>query len=80
MYVEFGIDGFGEDAGGRGLANAAGSGEEVRVGDAVRHHGSARRIGDVFLSDDVAKTSGSPLSIEDGTHVGMNMWARITSS
>ena len=44
-----------QDAGGRGLANSPGPGEEVGVGDASSGDGIAQRLGNGFLSHHFAK-------------------------
>ena len=58
------VERLGEDAAGRGLARAAGSGEQVGVADAPFAHGVAQRRGDVLLADQLAETLRSVLAVE----------------
>ena len=58
------VDGLGEDAGGGGLAGAAGAGEEVRVGDLVGGEGVAKGRDDVVLTDHLVKATWAPLAVE----------------
>ena len=62
------VKSFGEDAGCGRLANASRTCEEVGVGDAVRQNGATQRVGDVFLTDDVAEAGRPPLSVKNGAH------------
>ena len=41
----------GQDAGGRGLADAAGAGEQIRMADAIGRNRVRQRLGDVLLAD-----------------------------
>jgi hypothetical protein len=59
------VEGLGEDARRRGLADAAGAGEEEGVGDAVLFDGVGQRLGDVLLADEVIELLGSPLAGQD---------------
>ena len=49
------VERLGEDAGGRGLADAACSGEEIGVGDAVALEGVGQGAGDRLLADEVGE-------------------------
>jgi hypothetical protein len=49
------VHGLGQDAGARGLADAAAAREEQRVGDAILFDGVLERAGDVLLADDVVE-------------------------
>ena len=52
------VEGLGEDAGGGGLADAAGAGEEIGVGDAVALQGVGQGAGDGLLADEIGKVCG----------------------
>jgi len=54
------VERFGEDPGHRGLPDAAGSGEEVRVGDPSRGDGVLQSLGDRPLPHDLLKGAGPP--------------------
>ncbi len=58
------VERLGQDAGGRGLARAPRSREEVGVADPALAHGVAQRRGDVLLADQLAETLGSVLAVE----------------
>ena len=58
------VHSLGEDASGGGLAGAAGSGEEVGVGDLVGGEGVAQRLDDVVLSDHLLEAAWAPLSVQ----------------
>ena len=60
------VEGLGEDAGGRGLADAARAGEEVGVGDAVAFQGVREGLGGGFLADEVGEGLRTVASGEDG--------------
>ena len=47
----FAIQRLGQDSGGRGLAHAAGAGEEIGMADAIGRDRVRQRLGDVFLAD-----------------------------
>ena len=65
LVIESGVERFGEDACGRGLADASGASEEVSMRNTVRLHGAAQRGCDMFLSNHVRETDWPPLSIQD---------------
>ena len=54
----------GEDPGARGLAAAAGAGEEVGVVDPVVRQRRAQRLGDVVLADDLGERLGPVAAVE----------------
>ena len=56
------VQGLGQDAGRGRLAHAAGSGEEVGMGDLARLNGVFQRGGDVFLPDHAVEFLGAPFS------------------
>ena len=47
----FAVQGLGQDAGGGGLAHAAGAGEQIGVADAIGRDGVRQGLGDVLLAD-----------------------------
>ena len=49
------VQGLGEDAGGRGLADAASAGEEIGVADAVGGDGVGEGLRDLLLADELAE-------------------------
>ena len=57
------LEGAGEDAGGGGLAGAAGPAEEVGVGDAVLQDGLAEDGGNVLLAGEVGEATGPPFAV-----------------
>jgi len=57
-------EGFGQDAGGGGLADAAPTGEQEGVGYAVLADRVLERAGDVFLANDICEPLGAPLQGE----------------
>ena len=66
----FAVERLGEDAGRRGLADAAGAGEEVGVGDAVALEGVGQGAGDGFLADEVGEGLRPIAPGEDGVAFG----------
>ena len=69
----FAIERAGEDAGARGLAAAARSGEQIGVVDPVGGEGVAQGLGDVILTDDFGEGFGSVSAIKgQGCIHGMN--------
>ena len=56
-------EGAGEDAGGGGLAGAAGAAEEVGMGDAVLQDGLAEDGGNVLLAGEIGESTGPPLAV-----------------
>ena len=56
------VQGLGQDTGCGRLAHAAGSGEEVGMGDLARLNGVFQRGGDVFLPDYAVEFLGAPFS------------------
>ena len=60
------VEGLGEDAGGGGLADAAGAGEQVGVGDAVAGEGVGQGPGDGLLADEVGERLRPVAAGEDG--------------
>ena len=69
LEIDFGtigaIQALGEDAGDGGFAGAAGTAEEVSVGDSVLADGVGQGLGDVILADDVAEPLGSVFAGDD---------------
>ena len=59
------VEGFGEDAGGCGLANAAGAGKDVGVSDAIIPDGVLQSFRDVSLSDEISKGLRAPFASDD---------------
>ena len=59
------VEGFGEDAGGGGFADAAGADKEKGVGEAALGDGVGERANDVFLADELRKGAGTVFSGED---------------
>ena len=57
------VEGLGQDAGHRGLARAARSNEEVRVGGPPGANAVAHRLDDGLLADDLAERLSAPASI-----------------
>jgi hypothetical protein len=68
---ERGVEGAGEESGHGGLADAAGPGEEVGMGDAVGGDGVAERACDRFLADDLVEGVGAVPASEDGIGHGV---------
>ena len=62
----YAVERLGEDAGGAGLADAAGAGEEVGVGDAAGLQRVDERRGDVFLADQVGELLRPVAPRDDG--------------
>jgi hypothetical protein len=63
------VDGFGQNAGGAGLASAARAAEEVGVGDATAAEGIAQGLRNRLLANDLSQGLGAPLAIKDlGSH------------
>ena len=60
------VEALGEDAGDRGLADAAGAAEQVGVGDAVQPDGVAQGLDDVVLADDVLEPLRPVAAGDDG--------------
>ena len=58
------VEDLGEDAGGGGLAGAAGPGEEVGVADPVLDHGVAQGADEVLLAPDLAEATGPVAAVE----------------
>ena len=68
----FAAQGFGEDAGGAGFADAACPGEKKSVVDAFERNGVGQRAGDVFLTCQIGKTLGTILTSKDQIrHLGI---------
>jgi uncharacterized protein HemY len=63
------VDGLRQDPCGRRLADAAGTAEEVRVGDALGGDRVAQRRGDVRLADDVLEELRAPFPRGDDERV-----------
>ena len=59
------VDGLGEDAGAGGLAYAAGTAEEIGVGQLAALDGVLERRGDMFLSDDRSEGRGAVFACAD---------------
>ncbi len=59
------VQGLGQDAGRGRLAHAAGSGEQVGMGDLACLYGVFKRGGDVFLADYAVEFLGTPFSGRD---------------
>ena len=55
----FAVEALGENAGGGGLAHAAGAGEQIGVPDAVAGDGALQRLGDVLLADQLVEPSAA---------------------
>ena len=51
----YAVEGLGQNAGRRGLADAAGAGEQVGVPDAVAGDGPLQGLGDVLLADQLVE-------------------------
>ena len=67
------VEGAGEDARGRGLAGAAGPGEEVRVADAVLADRVAQRGRDVLLADELRELLRPVLAVQAVRRHGSNL-------
>ena len=75
------VEGAGQDAGGRGLADAAGAGEHEGLGDAAGRDGVAKGLGDALLPDHLVEALRPPLARENLVrHVSSDqsgsMWRR----
>ena len=64
------VHGLGENAGGAGLAGAAGPAEQVGVSDAADVHGSAQGPGGDRLAHNVGERGRSPFPVKHLTHAG----------
>ena len=60
------VERLGQDAGGGGLADAAGAGEEVGVGDAIGLDGVGQGLGDRLLADEVGELLRPIAAGQDG--------------
>ena len=60
------VERLGQDAGGRGLADAAGTGEQIGVADAVAGDGLLQRPGDVLLADQLVERLRPIAASDDG--------------
>ena len=68
----------GQDARGRGLADATGTGEDERLGDAAGRDRVAKGLGDALLPDHVVEALRAPLARENLVrHVSSDQSARI---
>lgn len=76
------VEGFGEDAGGGGFTDAAGTDEKKGVGEAAFGDGVGERADDVILADEFGKGARAVFASEDEvTHEGTTLrkeavWAR----
>ena len=57
----FAVEGLGQDAGGGGLADSAGAGEEEGVMDPAGSDGICQRLADMLLPDQVLESSGAAI-------------------
>ena len=71
------VQGLGQDAGRGRLAHAAGSGEQIGMGDLAGLYGVFKRGGDVFLADYAVEFLGTPFSGRDFVGQCPNLHARV---
>ena len=64
------VERHGEDAGGRGLSDAAWSGEQIAVADPILDDRTAQHSGYMILDEEVAEASGAVFSSEGEGHDG----------
>ncbi len=67
------VEGAGQDPGGRGLAGAAGAGEEVGMADAVVSDRAPQRVGDVLLADEFRELLRPVLAVQALRRHGRNL-------
>ncbi len=70
------VEGFGEDAGGGGFTHAAGSGEEIGVGETIAGDGVLEGAGDGFLADEIIEGLRAVAAGEDGVGHGGRVWRK----